>query len=117
MGKNVKAFEDLVKNETQLVPSLMDNDLSVLKTLTSYFLAVFRKRCLASIWSGIKLGRGGCIETRSMDSKLSGGGGCEVLGGKSSKLSTKGCGEVGGVWKTSSKGCMFVARGGNSLGG
>ncbi|GKF63053.1 hypothetical protein Tco_0183107, partial [Tanacetum coccineum] len=38
-----------------------------------------------------------------MDSKVSGGGGCEFLGGKSSKSSKNRCGEVGVVWKITLK--------------
>ncbi|GKB56532.1 hypothetical protein Tco_0912718 [Tanacetum coccineum] len=46
-----------------------------------------------------------------MDSKVSGGGGCEFFGGKSSKSSKNRCGEVDGVWKISSKGSMLDERG------
>nr|GEZ21309.1 hypothetical protein [Tanacetum cinerariifolium] len=61
-----------------------------------------------SIWSGIKFRRGGCKVIPSIESKVSGGRGCEVFGGRSSKLSIKGCGDVVGVWNISSNGSKMV---------
>ncbi|GJX88332.1 hypothetical protein Tco_0340346 [Tanacetum coccineum] len=46
-----------------------------------------------------------------------GGGGLVVLGGKSSRESKNGCGEVGGVEKISSTGSKFMANGEDCLDG
>ncbi|GJT81557.1 hypothetical protein Tco_1055899 [Tanacetum coccineum] len=73
-----------------------------------------------------RLVKGGYRATHSIDSKVSGGGGgCEVLGGKSSKSSMDGCEEVGvacsggdgGAWVDSCGGKLVLPRFSDTLGG